>query len=724
MQKKDFLYFLTDASGRCYKLDDRGMVVVDNDIRPLANTPDGWQDKMINYARSKTYRGTIRTFTFPLKFVTDGAKIIRYLFYSGGVQAECFLRIAKLNRSTGVHEPYYVGSLDFSTFEDDKTGRYVEINVLDTGFAPDLKSNEDTTYEIPIGPDEKDPIESGVDPRVRVKLDGINLRGTLNYTSLTGAAGLHDTTWHWLDLLYVNQEGTLSNLDHHDVDFQEIENPDDIPGSTKWVIEAKKDVTITLNLEFDIDIRPETIGDSSVFNIWVGKTSSAKVSSLTNGLSSGDGPDSINYTGANETTVSLTAGEHLYIYASVEQGITMKRAIIQYNILNLKVSALTRFDTTFCYALRPSFIFERLIHKITNGKAGTKSDLLDGNDDPDGLYTVLVTTGNALRRLDGPIVKTTFKDFLTAMNAIWNIGFGIDQIPDPSGVKELGIIEEIAHFFDPFTIVTDLGDVSDLKVTPYVEELFNRVNIGYPEQTYDDVNGKDEFNTTAEFSTPLSRVKQALDLVSPWRADMYGIEFTRINLDGLDTTDNSADDDIFFLVCKSQPLTDDDGEYYELYRAAGSTISGLIAGDTAFNIEISPKRNLLRHGNYLHGILDKLEGASLKFQTTSKNDTLSVTYPAPPIPGAQPVTITEADDVPISKLPAKLYLPYVIEFNTIVPKGVKQLFDANPRGLVKFSWKGEEFTGFILDCSIKPSFNEAQTWKLIAGPNNDMTKLI
>ncbi|TAN17239.1 MAG: hypothetical protein EPN37_07235 [Chitinophagaceae bacterium] len=722
MQKKDFLYFLTDDQGRCYKTDVHGNVFCDAQVQPLSFTPDGWQDKTINYTRNTTYFGMVRQFTVPLKFVKDGAEIVRWLFYSNGIEAVCYLRIAKLNRATGNHEKYFVGALDFSTFDD--MLQYVQVSILDSGLASMIKSKEGTTFEIPMGTDTTDPVPVGVDPTVNVLLDGIALVESLSYTSLNivhGQISLIGIGTHFPDEIFVNTEGSSTGLNHQDVDFSIINDISGISASNKWIIESDKGATINVSLDYDIDVASPIQGAVAFAQVWVGKTVYVQQFPLTDQMVSVADEVFVNYKGTKTATITLGPGEKMFVFTMLWNGVPpgsgTGNLVMRYNKFDLKASVSTRADATYCKALKPSFVYQRLIHKLSGLINNTQSQLLDNND-TDLNYSILMTTGDAIRRLDGITMKVTFQDFFKAMDVVFNVGFGV--------ANEIGILERKDYFYDDADTLISLDDISNLAVSVDKDDIYNLVNIGYPAQTYDDVNGKDEFNNTSQFSIPITRIQNTLDLVSSYRADMYGIEFTRIQTIGQDTTDTSSDDTIFFLVVENKIYTDplSDQPFYKLYRPAGATVTGIISPTTAFNIEISPKHLLMRHGNYLHAMCDKLETKDLIFQTANKNDSMAITYRADPLlVNSNPVTVVENANMPIHLLDYKLFLPYIFEFDTEIADGVKNIFDNNPKGIVQFNWKGNTYKGFIMDCSIKPAFRESQSWKLLAAPDNDMTKL-
>ena len=147
MERKPYLYFLTDKDGKSYTVNN-GVVSSTSLPKPLDHAPDGWKDKVVNYARSESYFGMLRSFSIPLRFVKDGAKILRARLYQCGPEDEVNLIILRLNTNTGKHESFYKGQIDFSTYEDQTD--FFEVNIIEGGLSKLLKANENTTYEIPL----------------------------------------------------------------------------------------------------------------------------------------------------------------------------------------------------------------------------------------------------------------------------------------------------------------------------------------------------------------------------------------------------------------------------------------------------------------------------------------------------------------------------------------------------------------------------------------------
>jgi hypothetical protein len=133
------------------------------------------------------------------------------------------------------------------------------------------------------------------------------------------------------------------------------------------------------------------------------------------------------------------------------------------------------------------------------------------------------------------------------------------------------------------------------------------VNVGYEKQEYDSVNGKDEFRFTNIYNTGITISDGKLELISPYRADAYGIEFLAQRI-GEDTTDNSSDTDVFFVCVKkgSSP--------YLLDRT--DNISGVISPTSMFNVMYAPTTIIEANKEYLGGLVSELDYASSEGNTS------------------------------------------------------------------------------------------------------------
>ena len=127
---KELIFILTNSQGS----------------HTLENSPDGWDEGLVQWERSDKYWGVFRSFTFSLKFVKDGAYYLRQEFYTYGVNSFSSIEIKRLNKVTLSYYTAYVGEVDFGTFKDND--KSVDVNLLDSGLSKLIKDNASTEYDV------------------------------------------------------------------------------------------------------------------------------------------------------------------------------------------------------------------------------------------------------------------------------------------------------------------------------------------------------------------------------------------------------------------------------------------------------------------------------------------------------------------------------------------------------------------------------------------------
>jgi hypothetical protein len=102
--RKGFLYYLFSKNKLPLYVDkfvqegDQNYNKLTGEPAHLQYAPDGWKDTLVKYARNIKYWGLFRDFTVPMKFVGDGAKILRDQMGKFGIESVVTLGIAKLDR--------------------------------------------------------------------------------------------------------------------------------------------------------------------------------------------------------------------------------------------------------------------------------------------------------------------------------------------------------------------------------------------------------------------------------------------------------------------------------------------------------------------------------------------------------------------------------------------------------------------------------------------------
>jgi hypothetical protein len=702
MQGKDFLYFLFDENNNSY-YQYGDTVLLSASLKPLEFTPDGWKKIQIQNQRNGTYFAIDRSFTVPLEYVKDGAQILKHIYYNYGVEAKVYMAVCEQRLYfDATHYGFYYtllyrGEIDLAQMKHD--GAKVTVNIMEGGIVKFIKAYENTKYEIPVDvPDAVDVYMDGVELKQSAKFIIIDPSTVFNGNHSVPISLIGDET-KTLNIKGVNrvQLGGSSGSDQNNKLVQE----------ELWFYRASTNMPISLTWDFNMTsqlatgIAPNPAVQLSlvVRNLRAdGSVAGFEV------LNEFNGPVNVyrkNHFTGQKTITGIEPGTSLYLFMGINIiGSSGDRAVSFFYDTN-EPFEFNITDATYTHpastikALRPAYVLQQLISKISNGTYTVQSDYLTN-----AINDVVVTCGDAIRGITGAKIKTSLRDFFTSYNSHFGLGMGM-----------LGntLRLEQKRFWVQYTDFIDLGEVSKMKVSPANDLLVNNIKVGTPNQDYDDVNGKQEFNTTHEYSAPITRVAKELNLVSVYRADCYGIEFTRLNLDGKDTTDNDSDNDVFMIQIEDNPQTDGT---WKLDRFLNAGVTGLLSPSTVFNLYLTPARALLRNGDYIRSLFYKLDARYLTFQTTDKNALV--------VAGG----ITENADVQIASLDPALFSCNYLEFETKVPVDTLDLLKANPLKAFAGTWAGFPFVGIPDKVSVQPGDNGSQTYKLLASPTTNLLPLI
>lgn len=680
---KDFLYWLLNEEGKPLTGDLNSLAVSENDYNTLVDdsgsitflkkTPDGWRDVLVKFARNNKYWGLFRDFTVPMKFVKDGALIVKDAFWKKGVEAYTKLLIHKADRSIFPirYKTWYTGELDYSNFLQDRA--VATVNVMEGGVSKYLKANENTVYEIPVNGD-------------IVKIEGVRLFEKQNYF----VPAINYSGARLLMCFRTTAEGRAAGSAFFDQNLGEMPTSD-YDDTTNYLFTVSQDIVgmrFTGNFKFLVEssgvpsalfLHTSTDRDIALFN----------VTAVTNGQEFDIDVD---------VTFDALANEKFYLsifYPSV--GIFR----VQISETTFSIHADSIYKPTFVKTMKAFDLFAAIVSKMTNGLFQAKSDFLTQLDG------YVFTSGNAIRGFENSVIKTSLADFYKSMTSIFSVGIGIEG--------EKIALELLPHFFSETTTI-NLGIVNELNVSVSQDLIYNRIKAGYKPIDYENVNGRSEFNTEQLFSIPYTRIAKELDIQSVYRADPYGIEFTRINFEGLTTTDSQGDNDTFVLNIEANTTTDDDGTYHKLNRPSGLIISGVPDPDSIFNVLLSPHRCIKNNGRLIRSFCHHMDDKKIVFSSGDKNVLLSVDD------GTD--TLVENQDFIIGQLGERLFLPYMFSFKTEVPVNIQDIIKTNPYDRIAFTWKGVEYYGYLWDGGVQPATNDVQEWKLLAATNNDLTKLI
>lgn len=700
----------------------------------LPNAPRNWEGSLINWARSDKYYGMIRSFTQPMDFVLDGATILREQFYQYGIGAQVQLEIAKFNASTYNYEVFYLGDIDFTNFKDTGSidGYIVTVNLVQGGIMKAVKAYEDVKYTIPLAG------QQIVNPTP------IKLNENCDYILTAYADGVEDG-YPGLRIVNNDQKSTVNSV-------QDLDNipapPPDFSTENAWFFRATTDGNVKITAT-------EILGTIIAgivhvhYNLSIYRSDNTIAYTLLDvNVTDPTYPFGINF----ETVIPVLAGEKLFLY-----GRFFDHGEVEIAEGQLSLAYSTISPNSDVLAVEPFYLFSNLMKqmngnvpvpcqsyllkdwqglKITCGDAirpVITSDVQSGDTmNPGQEYTVVfgtVTYGFSIYPInsiiiatasyptfttsdDGylqtnnaaPAIVTSFTDFFKAMNAILNVGWGTQTI----GGVEYSVMEKKSYFYQNTLKAISVGEVGSFGLSVYLPYLYNSVKYGYVDQTYDQINGITEFNSQANAQFPLTVINKELDLVSPYRADSTGVELIRVNLSnsGSGNSNTSGNNDVFLIHCNDFPAGD--GKYVPLVVPSFSGVD-----TNLYNMMISPKRNLLRHGDYLHGILDKLDGENIVFTSALKNYNLIST-------DITSLVVSERANISIGSLPLKLFLPYEAEILVKEPFNMLDLVDKYPTGYIAFTVNNNPYGGFIIDSNTDTDQNKPQKIKLLYTPDSQM----
>ena len=765
MQNKSLLYWILNKDKQPLYINasnnveaGAGVTKTTGEPANLEASPDGWNSTLVKWGRNNKYLGLFREFSVPLNFVKDGAKILRDAFFKVGMEAVYYLSISKLDRTTfpDKYENWYTGEFDFSKYIQTDTG--VRIDIMEGGLSKLLKAYESTTYEIPVNTDTE---------KFSLYLDGLTFENKISYTIFEDQDIFGE--FYYIGAGVITNEGTSQGIIAQDSQYSSTTQA----GENFFIHSLTK--TTNVHLKGSLNIKVNQTGNIKILFKKCFPFQNIPTTIIDYVIHNANHNAGTNFTVDFDLIIPLLPNQFITFRAFPNAVSTAANWFtIQKGSFDLKYNV--RFDGTLCECLTWMRLFEKVTEKLTNGKYGCRSNFLTSLTG-----TQAVTSGQAIRKYqpltDKQVIKTSIADFFKACQR-WGVGLGIEN-------NQL-IIEPHSYFFGSKTAIA-LGEIKDLEIEVATDLEINTIKAGYTNQTYDNVNGKDEFNVTQQRTTPHTRIVKELDLICPYRADMFGIELTRLKLFGKDTTDNQADNDTFIInVVK--------GTNYDLYRgtfqaqintgqyfllipntealfvvgqkitfSAGTftilNISFIIAGyaylqvlepltAASYNQAISTydanvyKLNRPAY-SAITGLIQPSEAFNIELSPTKSllnngayihslmdlQDMNKLVYQS----GEKNsllyrtltgVTTTENADIPINNLPAKLFKPYYFKFKTEVPVNLQDTMRLTPYDLVSFTYRGNLYKGFIWANGAAPAKMDAQEWTLLSAPDNDLTKLI
>lgn len=738
-QPKTFRFYLryNDSGTYKYYYVSGGSVLTTTTQTQLSRAPLGWKDCEVGWERGFTYFGLFTNYTTPLKFIKDGAMILRSRSYvvGGGIESKLELFVEKFNPSTYAYETFFTGDLDMSQSVDEFN--YVTANIMESGFPTKFKANESTPYEYDIDGN----------PDVQyVYHDGIELQAKLFWTGAAMDMHTGSNGNDYPDLAHYDTQGTNIDVTYYNQD-----------GSTYLILQNNSIVAKDFDLECTFNLNVFVVSGIPV-NSYM--QLEYREVNLATGLFTG-----VDYFIENSTYVHVPSTSHTYL-GSNSQTITIPSGLgisvtlrmkdvgssaylnnsIGYiaTTIGMDISAgfTNRYDPTYVQGLYVFDVLGYLIQSIGAANDGTAMPYLSVDSSlltTDYEDQLIITSGDGLRGLEGSKLKITFADLYKFLDSKFGVCFYYDSSSTTCYLEKKGSV-----FINSVSTTYPLiSSCAKMRVTPFIQEAFNNLKIGSGTFTYDQkgndvkeiTNGKDEFNNTTEWNTPLVRVKKTADYVSPIRCDMYGIEFTRINESGKTISDAESDNEVFAMhVNADNSATYYDAvanvtiNYHTLYRQTilvGTwEILNIYSPESAYNILFSPKRSMIRNGPYFRSLLKFNDNDYINFQVSGKNNAFSlkmITY------SGGVADYNEGENILVSALCESgtlLFQPVILEFETKEQINLYNLIESDKYRYIEVIHLGNSYYGFLISVKSKPAKRGVTQFKLLATAGTDLSQLI
>lgn len=320
------------------------------------------------------------------------------------------------------------------------------------------------------------------------------------------------------------------------------------------------------------------------------------------------------------TSVVIPSGEKLFLQFVVNRvGGGSNTATIELNSFagNVKISYNSETDPSQGLTFPIHEIGAAITQRITGEDDAFRSNLLGRTNsapnsyDNNGCLAFMVMTNGKLMRgfsvADAPFFMS-MNQFFKTVNAIGNVGLGVEK----EGSDLVLRIDSKEYFYDS-TVLFQFNFVPDIRTTLAKEYYTSDLFIGYEKWETENINGIDEPNTKRQYNTGIKTIENRVDLLAPAIASMYAIELTRRQGDS--STDWKYDNDLF-IICTRRTL-DGAGNPSELRICEKDEhfddVDNLLSPETAYNLRISPARNVLRHMNVISGSLIKYPDRALVF---------------------------------------------------------------------------------------------------------------
>lgn len=547
----------------------------------------------ISYSLKRNdFSGIIRSFSSQFEFTEDAYNLLLDEYHTNYLKANAQIEVYSIDNERN-KRLLYGSYLDFGSLEYDDTTIY--INAVDNTLAAKIKAKKSTQYEYPVAElKEEKPLY----------YDRLLMRNSYNfyidgdeYVYPSGASVSNGN----IDV-YVVDDNNEVYVSGYLEPYHESDGAFD--GNRKGVFMKLLAIPphgMYMDLSCDISIS----SGSAFFDVEYQEKISGGVSGGVVSHNGGITAGSV-YHVEEKGLVLIDPSKNEYGKIGVVYRLYFNASAgAKFKIENFKMTVyyMDKMQSELIDVISPNVILNRLLKSINEEKEGYVGEIEHVDDSR--LSSTMIIAAESARGLENARLYTSFKKFCDWMEAIYGY---VPDIADNKVVfkKRTSLFHSTVQKRISYT-----GDNFKVKVNSSL--IYSLLRVGYDKQEYDSVNGRDEFHFTNEYDTGITITDKALELISPLRADPYGIEFL-VSKRGEDTTDSDSDNDTFFVGANLPAGS----EYYKLVREAYS-ISGVISASSMFNVMFSPRSVVEANKEFIASF-----ASNLKFASSSGNSSIVI----------------------------------------------------------------------------------------------------
>ncbi|WP_298981608.1 hypothetical protein [uncultured Parabacteroides sp.] len=610
-----------------------------------------WEDVEISIKR-KDFGGVYRTFGDSFEFAGNSYILLENEFLTNYLSASAVIVIGVLNNSWTYNEKIRC-NLDFSSYQNN--GNTISIKAIDNSTEAIINANKSQVYDIPVSSLKSDElyydrmelnnsVEFYLSPDSEEDEEGDRV-GIINSSSIRMSFPLGYGTINFPVKNIIDVGDQYGNWDAYDS-----------RGDGKFFIRANTNKTIHVEFSFlgKAEFR-DTSNNVWIVQLikWVGTNGKVIYEQRLgeNEWKNIDYSAEIEVKTKEELSLTIIRGS----IASPGEGQDSDSAVIKISDFKFYISYIGRNKPVNFDVFTPNKLLTSILSNM--GLTDMTGEVKEGDT-----TIPYMIAAESIRNIKNAKVHTSFSKFSEWAKACLGYYYKIE------GKKV--IFCHLTELYDPET-VKELEHVNSIDISIDNSLIYSGVDVGYEKKDYDEINGRDEFHVKNSFSTGISINDNIYKLISPYRADCYGIEFLAQKRDE-ETKDDSSDNDLFIVDAISVLDPSTSSIKLKLNRQ-GDRPSGVLFPSSVFNVAYSPRRMLLANKEILSSCTSRLE-----FTASEGN--------------ADAVLWRESENSPVV-LDSRYFRVETLKVGTIGLSPFPVLYD----GLISFDYNNKKYTGYVSD---------------------------